>query len=144
MEHCLRCFTLTAAKNESKLGSCPFSIDTLMDDPSIQSPSSFSSQSEVLHDTEEFRSVVISIPKMWMWGTKTILPSYKNRVHLWDDRTGAHSAQLSQKPILLPRFEDGSTDMVLLSLWRQASWACSAWGKEGGVETSQQTSNISD
>lgn len=39
-----------------------------------------------------------------------VLPSYSNRARLQDDRNGAHIAQLtynlSQKAILLPRFED--------------------------------------
>lgn len=61
MEHSPRCITFTASKCESNLGSCPFSFDTLMNDSSIHSHSSFSSQSEVLHDPKEFRRAVISL-----------------------------------------------------------------------------------
>lgn len=64
MEHNLWCIVFTAAKSESNLGSCAFSLDSLMNDSSIHSHSSFSSQSELLHNSKEFGSAVISTPKM--------------------------------------------------------------------------------
>lgn len=70
MEHNLWCVTFTASKSESNWGSCPFSLDTLMDNSSIHSHSSFSSQSELLCNSKEFGSAVISIPKLWMVRSK--------------------------------------------------------------------------